>query len=530
MKIIKIIVLTTISIALSPLTVSATQVINTDTTWTAAQPIELSDDIEVASGVTLTVEAGAIVNGNGFQLLAGGNVALTGTNTLSVVLNNTHLVFGSDPNHPGRIDLQYARMYGGSFLKPTGYGSYGTFSLANSRFSDVDGFYLWYPVGPNSITQNIFERSEGFNILLNSSGSLSITNNVFVEQTTDYAIGVSANYADTLQLSNNSFLSIDRVALQVFPNFTNNPFPAENNYFGTTNIQTINAMILDRNDGLDRSDFIDFQPFLTEAHLNTPDFDYIGDQSPQCGTANGSAFFVAPTFGLCSLGTPSTVEGAGPWFWSCNNLSATTSCSSSQIDINNEDLQESISVLSADPAQHGLILSASVGENSVWRFTPNGTGNGGTTGGFISLQNAIDSGIVTPPPTSMILFDSLLSFTLFSESVGGSTTVRINFGRPIPAGASYWKFGPLEVGGNPVWHQYPALINNSSGIVIVTLTDGIVGDKDLSANGFIQDPGGIFIPTSGNVTPIPVQSKYSAAFLALVLLIVFAQRMRANLK
>jgi hypothetical protein len=48
-----------------------------------------------------------------------------------------------------------------------------------------------------------------------------------------------------------------------------------------------------------------------------------------CGSANGGTFTTAPTTGLCSAGTPSTVTGSGPWIWTCQGLNggATPNCS-----------------------------------------------------------------------------------------------------------------------------------------------------------------------------------------------------------
>ncbi len=48
----------------------------------------------------------------------------------------------------------------------------------------------------------------------------------------------------------------------------------------------------------------------------------------QCGPANGVMTSTAPTSGLCSAGTPSTVTGSGPWNWTCagSNGSATATC------------------------------------------------------------------------------------------------------------------------------------------------------------------------------------------------------------
>ncbi|MFA5087359.1 MAG: hypothetical protein WC470_03625 [Candidatus Paceibacterota bacterium] len=38
-----------------------------------------------------------------------------------------------------------------------------------------------------------------------------------------------------------------------------------------------------------------------------------------CGSANGKVFTSAPTENLCSVGVPSSVNGTGPWTWTCDN-------------------------------------------------------------------------------------------------------------------------------------------------------------------------------------------------------------------
>jgi len=40
-----------------------------------------------------------------------------------------------------------------------------------------------------------------------------------------------------------------------------------------------------------------------------------------CGSANGLTFTKAPTANLCSVGTPSSLNGTGPWSWSCPGTS-----------------------------------------------------------------------------------------------------------------------------------------------------------------------------------------------------------------
>jgi hypothetical protein len=59
--------------------------------------------------------------------------------------------------------------------------------------------------------------------------------------------------------------------------------------------------------------------------------DAIAPVAGQCGSANLTTVSTAPTSGLCSAGTASSVSGTGPWTWTCagSNGGATASCSAS---------------------------------------------------------------------------------------------------------------------------------------------------------------------------------------------------------
>jgi hypothetical protein len=48
-----------------------------------------------------------------------------------------------------------------------------------------------------------------------------------------------------------------------------------------------------------------------------------------CGSASGVAVTTAPTTGLCSAGTATTVTGSGPWAWTCNGSNGGTNASCS---------------------------------------------------------------------------------------------------------------------------------------------------------------------------------------------------------
>jgi hypothetical protein len=89
-----------------------------------------------------------------------------------------------------------------------------------------------------------------------------------------------------------------------------------------------------------------------------------------------------------------------------------------------------------------------------------------------------------------------------------------------PAGAQYWKFGPTPGDANPHWYQLPGatLVGNTA---TFSITDGQIGDDDLTANGTIVDQGGpaIFAPViTAPSIPIPALS----ASMLMVLMLVAA--------
>jgi len=100
-----------------------------------------------------------------------------------------------------------------------------------------------------------------------------------------------------------------------------------------------------------------------------------------CGSSNGSSFYTAPTENLCTLGTPSAVDGSGPWTWTCAgsygglspacaaNISLDGSCGSS----NGENLS---SIPTENLCSYGE--ASEVGGSGPWDWTCAGT-NGGTT-------------------------------------------------------------------------------------------------------------------------------------------------------
>ncbi|KQM50072.1 hypothetical protein ASE69_20895 [Sphingomonas sp. Leaf208] len=244
-----------------------TQIISADTTWKAGQTIVLSDKIQVAPGATLTIEAGAVVQGNGQNIQVFGSVVAGGTIDRSVELNNVSITFSQNYKQVGHFEASHTLFSGGSFLPATGDGSYGSFDISDSTFNGTSGFYIWYPADDSVFQGNYFVNTQGLSIGI-SGPKLLIDGNLFTGQTTNYntgnaAVGVWANYSNSIEVSNNTFLSLDRTALGLAYGYDSSSMYAHDNFFNTTETSTIDRMITDRSDDLNYSSFINHSPVLS---------------------------------------------------------------------------------------------------------------------------------------------------------------------------------------------------------------------------------------------------------------------------
>ncbi|WP_279387970.1 choice-of-anchor U domain-containing protein [Thiobaca trueperi] len=133
------------------------------------------------------------------------------------------------------------------------------------------------------------------------------------------------------------------------------------------------------------------------------------------------------------------------------------------------------------------------------------------------ILNLGDSGAPAAPPTG-----TTLPYGLFKLTVQGCTpgqtrlTVRLVYPAALPAGTRYWKYGKTADNSADHWYVLPTAVIEGN-TVSFTITDGGLGDDDLSANGSITDPGGPGGPVLG-IGGAPgngqVGSAYSAALSA----------------
>jgi hypothetical protein len=93
---------------------------------------------------------------------------------------------------------------------------------------------------------------------------------------------------------------------------------------------------------------------------------------------------------------------------------------------------------------------------------------------------------------------------------GRHVTFTITFPKPLPAGTQYWKYGPTPTNPTPDWYTIDVVIAGDT--VTYSVTDGGLGDDDLTPNGTIDDPAG-----PAPAPAVPSMPVWALAILALLL-------------
>jgi hypothetical protein len=266
-----------------------------NTTWQAGSVVNLSGNVEIAPDVTLTIEPGVVVNGKGQSIIAYGTLTAIGTSTQRIQFVDTQFSFGDDYKKPGHIEIRYTLITGGSVIPATGNAGYGSFDLTDSLLTGVGYSYIWYPTADCHIERNVFVKSGGLSIGTHEKISAYVTNNVFVNMT-GVAVENWANYDDTANtiVTGNSFLDTGKQMLRLPSGYTSANMVAINNYFGTTDVTVINAMIFDRNDTLTSASYVSYLPYLTAPAAATPSYTLV---SPGVVTAPSRPQIVSITAG-----------------------------------------------------------------------------------------------------------------------------------------------------------------------------------------------------------------------------------------
>ncbi len=99
--------------------------------------------------------------------------------------------------------------------------------------------------------------------------------------------------------------------------------------------------------------------------------------------------------------------------------------------------------------------------------------------------------------------------------------VTLTYPAALPPDTTYWKHGPQAVGGAAGWYAMPG-VTVSGNQITFTLTDGALGDDDLTVNGTVHDPGGPLLPAAAVLSPVAL------LLLAMVLLGLGVRRSRGG--
>jgi hypothetical protein len=234
---------------------------------------------------TLQVPGGVTATFNGGTTIADGTIVVQGTLNLNGTLGsastevnviNVAIQPAGTTTSTHQISIAGSVITGGTLYAPTGNAIYGSFSLTNSIISNLQSYmYLWYPIGSNQITGNSFNGSGGISYGIDFRNSsvigLSINNNYFASWTGPYAIENWVQYGSgSVSVQNNTFATTSSVALMLPAGYTSVVLNAPNNYWGTTNLTTIQSMIYDKTNDVTSGGYVTYQPILTSPAVGTP--------------------------------------------------------------------------------------------------------------------------------------------------------------------------------------------------------------------------------------------------------------------
>lgn len=243
-----------------------------------------------------------------------------------------------------------------------------------------------------------------------------------------------------------------------------------------------------------------------------PSLNYVGasgNVSASGGASGLPVTFTSATPGVCSISGASVTRLAA----------GTCSIAASQAGNGN--------YLPATATQDiGMVVSTSytgpsaTGSGSV---TASFTGGGASCGFAVSRFIALAS-VATPPPAGIAFPHGLFDFSTSGCTPGSTLAFTISYPLTLPSDTQYWKFGPTPGNATPHWYALPATISGAS--VRFNITDGGVGDDDLSINGSIVDQGGPGASDAAGVTGIPTLSEWGMLMLTGLLALFGLRQMR----
>ncbi|MBV8621838.1 MAG: IPTL-CTERM sorting domain-containing protein [Curvibacter sp.] len=151
--------------------------------------------------------------------------------------------------------------------------------------------------------------------------------------------------------------------------------------------------------------------------------------------------------------------------------------------------------------------------------------------GFQSSAFLANAGGTSGPPPGYTMPYGAFHFATNNLCSGGAVSLTLSYPNPLPGNAQYYKFGPTPTSpGQSVWYAMPGATPNANAITF-QITDGALGDDDLSVNGIIVDDGGVVTPAAGGTTGIPTLGEWGLWILSGLLAVLgMGRRNRQGLR
>ena len=242
-------------------------------------PYKLTGDLQIPENLSLTINEGVIFDGSGYSIRTKGNITATGSKGKPIQIKNL-TIYGL--SGLPTLDFNYCIISNSNLTKPTGNSDNPKqLNLKNSyyntenKFSGNDATIYIYQF-PTLIQNNIFENSPTIvNTFVKSGENVIIKNNNFISWPTNiyYKGLITLNVFDSskYQINGNCFTDTNKIAATYESSFFSKEFTIKNNFWGTTNVNTIDKMIYDKKDNISFLD-LKYSPFLNTCPIETPKF------------------------------------------------------------------------------------------------------------------------------------------------------------------------------------------------------------------------------------------------------------------
>ncbi|MCI2257268.1 Ig-like domain-containing protein [Domibacillus sp. PGB-M46] len=227
-------------------------------------PYSINTRIQVADGVSVTVDPGVEIKNGQIQLFGTAKLVAKGTDAEKIRLEN--VTINADNWSKAGVEIEHAT------LQKVNYYSFLSGALI-VRDSEVhsSNFKLYEPSEASYLEGNLFTDNSALNITSTTSLAL-IKNNTFKNKNTvpDITYDYTNKTKQNVQIVGNNFLVTDKTVIRIEDVNSGDIINAQSNYWGTIDTKIIDSIIFDGNDDYNSNAFVQYDPYLTEFNTNAP--------------------------------------------------------------------------------------------------------------------------------------------------------------------------------------------------------------------------------------------------------------------